>query len=348
MQFSTVLEAPTAKSAVFNGSTDVVVLYGDVACFNTEIVERRNILVLNKPTIKIGLNPAIGQPRWYRLRPVVSSLLTMMTKPKLLAILTVAGLPLLAQPPMMGPGQLDQVVQRIALYPDPLLAQILTASTFWNDIPDAAGWSNQHDNLNSDDMAAAISADRLPWDPSVLALLPFPAVLNMMASDRGWTETLGNAVLQQRGDVMDAVQRMRQRAYDYGYLRTNSYYRVVAGGPGLIEIAPVGAGYYYVPRYDPLIVYAAPRPGFFVGGAIAFGPRIFIGASFGRWGWAGPGFGWRTHEILIDHRPWVRTYVNRSTYVHTYSTPYHRPEAARVESHHDLHSGSYHEHDHHR
>src|ERR1700733_3808559 len=116
-------------------------------------------------------------------------------------------------PPMLAPQQLDPLVGRIALYPDPLLAQVLTASTFSPEIPDAANWSNQHAGLPGDPLASAIQQDNLPWDPSVLALLPFPQVLQMMAQDPGWTQALGDAVLAQRPDVMDAVQRMRQKAY---------------------------------------------------------------------------------------------------------------------------------------
>src|ERR1700690_258916 len=83
-------------------------------------------------------------------------------------------------PPMLAPQQLDPLVSRIALYPDPLLAQVLTASTFSPEIPDATNWSNQHAGLNGDALANAIQQDNLPWDPSVLALLPFPQVLQMM------------------------------------------------------------------------------------------------------------------------------------------------------------------------
>ncbi|MBV8904445.1 MAG: DUF3300 domain-containing protein [Acidobacteriia bacterium] len=236
-------------------------------------------------------------------------------------------------PPVLAPAQLDRLVAPIALYPDGLLAQVLTASTYYNEIPEAAGWSNQHSYITGPALAQAIQQDNLPWDPSVLALLPFPSVLNQLANNMGWAQELGNAVLAQRGDVMDAVQRMRRRAYDYGYLRTNQYVRVVPAGPGYVEILSVQPDYYYVPFYDPLVVFARPRPGFFVGGAIRFGPGIVIGAAFSRWGWAGPGFGWREHTILIDRRPWERTWVNRSAYVHPYAVPYWRYEGTRVERH---------------
>jgi hypothetical protein len=252
------------------------------------------------------------------------------------------------QPPLLGPQQLDQLVSRIALYPDSLLAQVLTAATYWNEIPDAATWAMQHQYLHGDQLARAISDDRLPFDPSLIALIPFPTVLDQMARDPGWTQQLGSAVLAQRPDVMDAVQRMRQQAYDYGYLRTNQYEQVVLAGPGSIEILPASPGYIYVPVYDPYVVYTRPRPGFFVGGAIHFGPGIVIGAAFAPWGWGHAGFGWREHAILIDNRPWVRTWANRGAYVHPYVAP--RPYAVagpRVE-HHEVHDRGreFHDHDH--
>src|SRR5579862_3579607 len=124
----------------------------------------------------------------------------------------------LAQPPLMGPGQLDQLVSRIALYPDPLLAQVLAAATYPDQIYDADMWANQHRYLRGDDLARAINEDHLPFDPSVQALLPFPEVLHMMASDPNWTRDLGDQFLGQREAVMDAVQRMRHQAYQFGYL----------------------------------------------------------------------------------------------------------------------------------
>ena len=237
-----------------------------------------------------------------------------------------------APAPMLAPQQLDQLVERVALYPDPLLGQTLTASTYWNEIPDAAAWANQHNYLQGDQLSRAIYEDNLNFDPSVMALLPFPGVLDMMARDPGWTQALGSAVLAQRPEVMDAVQRMRQKAMDYGYLESNAQYRVVVEGPGDIEILPVNAGYVYVPYYNPLIVFAPPRPGFFVGAGITFGPGIYVGA-FAPFGWSSIAFGWRTHEILIDSRPWARTWVNRGTYVHPYAIPAMRPGGARVERH---------------
>ena len=233
----------------------------------------------------------------------------------------------------LTPPQLDQLVQRIALYPDPLLAQILTASTYWDQIPDAASWADQHSYLKGDALAAAIQADHLQWDPSVLGLLPFPSVLDMLAQDQAWTEQLGNAVLNQRPEVMDAVQRMRRLARQYGYLAPNGYVNVVDSG-GYIEVLPLNPAVIYVPWYDPYVVFAPPRPGVVVTTAIRFGPAITIGATFGTWGWwIGSGFVWPAHTILIDHRPWVRVWGNRFGYVHPYAPPWVRPVGPRVEVH---------------
>ena len=153
-------------------------------------------------------------------------------------------------PPSYPPDELDKLVSRIALYPGPLLAQILAAATYPDQIPDAAKWADEHHYLRGDDLARAITEDHLTWDASVQALLPFPSVLEMMASDMNWTAELGNAFLAQQQDVMDAVQRMRQKARDYGYLRTNGQVVVSAPGP-YITILPVNPAFICVPVYDP-------------------------------------------------------------------------------------------------
>ncbi len=162
--------------------------------------------------------------------------------------------------PQFYPDQLDNLVGRIALYPDPLLAEILTASTYPDQIPQAAAWASEHRSLAGPDLTAAMQADQLYFEPNVMALIPFPDVLAMMARDPGWTQELGSAVLSNRGAVMDAVQRMRQQAYDDGYLRSNPYEQVVVQGPGMIKILPAQPGYYYVPRYNPAVVFGLARP----------------------------------------------------------------------------------------
>ena len=237
-----------------------------------------------------------------------------------------------APPPSYSPEQLDKLVSRVALYPDPLLAQTLAAATFSDQIPDAARWADEHHYLRSDELAQAITADQLPYDPSVQALLPFPSVLDTMADDMTWTQSLGDAFLAQRQDVMDAVQRMRQKAKDYGYLRSNDHI-VVAGGP-YITIDPVDPAFLFVPAYDPLIVFAAPRAGFFVGGAIGWGFGIGLGVAFRPWGWGFTHFDWGAHGVSIAGHPWGRVWANRAVYVHPYGPGVRRwAPAQRAEGH---------------
>jgi len=222
------------------------------------------------------------------------------------------------------PAELERIVSPIALYPDPLLAQVLAAATFAVQIPAAAQWADQHHYLTGAALAAAIAADRVPWDPSVQALLPFPSVLDMMASDMPWTQELGNAFLMQPTDVMDAVQRNRQKAVSYGYLRSNAQIMVVT--QPYIEIVPVNPDYIVVPYYDPLIVFAPPRHGIVIGTAIRFGFGVTLGAAFNLWGWHATHFAWRDHAVVINNAPWRRTWTNRSAYVHPYTVPrYARP-----------------------
>ena len=227
----------------------------------------------------------------------------------MLAILVTVPMFAQAPPPALPPAQLDQLVARIALYPDPLLAQILAAATYPDQIPDAAKWADEHHYLTGQALADAITADQVPWDPSVQALLPFPSVLEMMASDMGWTTSLGNAFLAQQQDVMDAVQRERKEAQGYGYLRSNG--QIVVGGGPYITIMPVNPGFIVVPYYDPAVVFFAPRPGFVVGGAIRFGFGITIGGFFRPWGWGFNRFDWGGHALFINNARWGRTWVNR-------------------------------------
>jgi hypothetical protein len=175
-------------------------------------------------------------------------------------------------------GQLDSLVSRIALYPDPLLAQIFAAAAF------------------PDQIAAAAQGSGGPFDPSVEALTQYPSVLQMMASDPGWTQALGQAVSQDEGAVMDAIQNLRREAQQYGYLQSGPQMQVVDDG-GYIDILPVG-GYMYVPAYDPYVVFARPRPGFFVGGAIRFGGGFRWSGGYNR-------FDWRRHEVFVNRRVWT-------------------------------------------
>ncbi len=246
-------------------------------------------------------------------------------------------LPAMAQdgPPYYPPDELDRMVSRVALYPDPLLAQVLAAATFPDQIPDAAGWADQHHYLSGDALAEAISADQLPWDPSVQALLPFPSVLDMMARDMGWTSSLGNAFLAQQQDVMAAVQRMRFRAREFGYLRSGP--EVIVGGGPNITILPARPGFFCVPYYDPAVVFVAPRPGFFVGAGISFRFGVALGPVFRPWGWGYNRIGWGERAVFINNARWGRTWVNRTAYVHPYRVErFDRPHEAEWHDRHEL------------
>jgi hypothetical protein len=223
------------------------------------------------------------------------------------------------------------LVTRIALYPDPLLAQVLAAATYSDQIPAAARWADEHHYLTGDALAKAIADDHLSWDPSVQALLPFPSVLEKMAADMGWTRELGDAFLAQRQDVMDAVQRMRQKAKDYGYLRSNDQI-IVTGGP-YIEIDPVDPAFICVPVYDPLVVFWPPRPGIVVGAAISFGFGVNLGVAFRPWGWGVVRFDWGAHALFINNVVWGRTWFNRGFYVHPYADLHRWEYSNRIEGH---------------
>jgi hypothetical protein len=218
--------------------------------------------------------------------------------------------------------QLDQLVAPIALYPDSLVAQVLTASTFSNQVNDADNWLHQNGNMPPDQLAAAV--DTMPWDPSVKALAEFPTVLDNMARNNGWTAALGNAYYNQPGDVMNAVQAMRYQAQQAGTLRSTPQERVFYNG-GLVVIEPVNPGLVYVPYYNPWVVYGAPIPAwggyywgpprgiaFGAGVAIGFGVGIGVGlfAHFG-WGYHAWAPNWRGGVVVYNHN----TYISRSTTV---------------------------------
>ncbi|HYL91707.1 MAG TPA: DUF3300 domain-containing protein [Alphaproteobacteria bacterium] len=246
------------------------------------------------------------------LKRITTTVLTVFAMGFLLAAPTFA-----QGPPEYRPDELDRMVSRIALYPDPLLAQVLAAATYSDQIPDAARWADQHHYLSGDSLAQAINNDQLPWDPSVQALLPFPSVLDMMASDMNWTRNLGDAFLAQEQDVMYAVQRMRQRARDFGYLRTGPEI-IVSSGP-YITIYPARRDYIVVPYYDPAVVYVAPRRGFFVGAGIGFRFGVVVGPVFRPWGWGYNRVVWENRTVIINNNRWDRRWDNRTTYVHPYT-----------------------------
>ncbi|HTD54450.1 MAG TPA: DUF3300 domain-containing protein, partial [Silvibacterium sp.] len=240
----------------------------------------------------------------------------------------------------LTPDQLDQLVAPIALYPDSLVAQILAASTFPNEVADADAFVQSHQGVPPDQMGQMV--DGMNWDPSVKALIAFPTVLSNLDKNMDWTSQLGNAYYNQPQDVMSAVQVMRQRAYEAGNLRSNQQLAVTYQ-PSNIVIAPANPTVVYVPYYNPWVVYGAPvvawggyyapppPPGyvFAAGLAIGFGVGIAI-ASWNHWGWGWHswGCGWGAHSTIVYNR---NVYISRSVTVinHGYYGHYDRNVAAR-------------------
>ncbi len=155
---------------------------------------------------------------------------------------------------------MQQLVSPIALYPDPLVAQILAGSTFPTQVGEAERFVQQNPNLSGDALAAQVNPQ--PWDPSVRSLCQFPSVLRMMGQNESWTTALGQAYYTQPQDVMTAIQVMRRRAMQAGTLRSTAQQRVVVEAepqqPQVIVVQPAQPNVVYVPAYNPSTVYGAP------------------------------------------------------------------------------------------
>lgn len=209
-------------------------------------------------------------------------------------------------------GQLDQLTAPIALYPDPLLGAILAASTYPLEVVEAARWLEDpaHAALKGDELGAALQTQR--WDPSVKSLVPFPAVLHYLDGNLDWTEQLGDAFLAQQADVMDSVQRLRQRAVAQGTLRSTPQ-QTVTTEQNAIAIEPASPDVIYVPYYVPAIYGPWPWPDYppydfgvpadvVIGDAfIAFGIGIGFGIFEPWWGWYG--CNWPGHGVWV-HPPY--------------------------------------------
>ncbi len=193
--------------------------------------------------------------------------------------------PMPADQPSSG-AQLDVLLGPIALYPDPLIAQILAASTLPAEIVMADRYVSGGGDPNE--------IDQQPWDFSVQALARYPNVLQWMDQNLDWTTEVGDAFLNQQLDVMDSIQRLRQSAYNFGNLQSTPQAQVINDG-GYIEIVPVNPQVIYVPVYQPDQVYeqAAIRGSF-----ITFGIGFPIGP------WLDCDFDWGHHNIIVwepDH-----------------------------------------------
>src|SRR6516225_8221227 len=219
-------------------------------------------------------------------------------------------------PERLGQGQLEKLLAPIALYPDDLVAQILTASTYPIEVVAAARWVNEHPNVHGDGLRDAMAQQ--PWDASVKGLTAVPQVLAMMNDRLDWMQELGEAFLAQGDDVTNAIQQLRGKAQANGNLKSSDKIKVsTIAPPGppppppeYIMIEPVDPGVYYVPIYDPYVVYGPwlwPAytpfywypPGYVVGAAvIGFGVGFVVGSALWchyNWGWHGGGWyggGW--------------------------------------------------------
>src|SRR5882672_2786426 len=220
------------------------------------------------------------------------------------------------QPPVekIPPDQLDSLVAPIALYPDPLLAQTLAASTYPLEVIQLEQWMEKNPNLKGKALADAVA--KQPWDPSIQALVEFPDVVQRMAGNVQWTTDLGNAFLAQQSDVMGAVQRMRGKAQGTGNLKTSAQSVVrtetVSSGKQVIEIQQANPDVVYVPSYDPTVVYGpAPveypyypytYPGYVPGTALMWGAGIALGAAaWGSWGGHWGNCDWNGGNVNINN-----------------------------------------------
>jgi hypothetical protein len=245
------------------------------------------------------------------------------------------------------PEQLQQLVAPIALYPDSLVAQILSAATFPEQVVEADRWVQAHPDFKGEALGQAV--DQTNWDPSVKALTAFPSVLGNMDKNISWTSALGDAYYNQQQDVMDAVQVMRQKAEQAGNLKTTPQQAVTTQGSTVI-IQPEAPDVVYVPAYNPWVVYGPPivawpgwypYPGIWYGGPyLSFGIGFGIGffAGFG-WGWPHWGFDWHNHYVVYHNARYYSrstTFYNRNVYYRggrggpeAFSRDMNRPPAAR-------------------
>src|SRR5688572_11529204 len=203
--------------------------------------------------------------------------------------------------------QLDSLVAPIALFPDPVLAQVLAASTYPLELLQLHQWLQKNPGLK--DKALLDAVQKQPWDPSIQAMAGLRDLVKRLADDIQWTTDLGNAFLAQQNDVMDAVQRMRQKAQDKGTLTSTPQQTVetqVVEREQVIVIEQADPEVIYVPDYDPLWAYGAPvypyPPIYYPTGglALSFGVGVAVGAFWGNGGW-GWGARWGDNDLTINH-----------------------------------------------
>ena len=219
-------------------------------------------------------------------------------------------------PPLvrLAEGELDQLLAPIALYPDQLLSQLLMASTVPNEVVAAANWLKDPANRALRGNALMQVLRQRNWDPSVMALIPFSRLLELMANKIGWTQKLGEVFVAQQAEVMDAVQRLRRQAMAAGNLASGQQCQcVVANRDNVVTIAPARSSRVYLPVYDPGHVYGTwayplyPPEVFPLPVGFAFAPGYYWGYYapvnvayyWPLWGWGW--FNWSGHNLLVDN-----------------------------------------------
>ncbi len=206
--------------------------------------------------------------------------------------------------------ELQALVAPIALYPDALVAQILSGATFPDQIAVANNWLLQNKSLSGNALTQAVNGQS--WDPSVKALTQFPSVLNNMAQNMAWTSQLGEAYHNQSADVMTAVQTLRAQAKAAGNLKSGSQITVVQQSPQTIVIQPTNPQVVYVPVYNPAVIYGTPyvvpyysTADVVATGLLAFGAGIAVGAAIsGGWGWNSWNCNWYHGGVYYGNHPY--------------------------------------------
>ena len=217
----------------------------------------------------------------------------------------------------LSPTQIDELVSPIALYPDALVAQIVAASTYPDQVVAANSWLQANSKLNSAELMKQV--DGQSWDPSVKALTQFSSVLNNMATNLSWTSALGDAAYNQQADVMAAVQRLRKQAKAAGNLKSTSQQTVkteTQQGQQVIVVQPANPQVVYVPVYNPTVIYGVPYypPGYSTStmvttAVISFGVGMAVGAAISGgccgWGWNSWGCGWHGGAVVYNRNVYV-------------------------------------------
>ena len=251
----------------------------------------------------------------------------------------------------LSADELQQLVAPIALYPDALVAQILGAATFPDQLASASGWLQQNKNLTGTALTQAV--DTQTWDPSVKALTQFPSVLDNLAKNLSWTSALGEAYHTQAADAMTAVQVLRAKAKAAGNLKSGSQITVVQQSPQVIVIQPTNPQVVYVPQYNPTVVYGTPyvTPGYSAAtvaatGLLAFGVGIAVGAAISNnnccgWGYSYWNCNWHGGAVVYRSTAYYGNTAWRGGYYGSSATAYGPNGAARVGSAYNPSTGTY-------